>query len=686
LVLRAATVFLSAFLLFEVQPVIARTILPWFGGAPAVWTACMLFFQTLLLVGYALAHAAVRALPLRMQGALLLALAAGALVFLPIAPAAAASTAGTVAPVLAVLVVLARSVALPFLALAMSTPLQQSWAAREPGAASPYRLYALSNAGSLLALLAYPLVVEPWLTTREQATGWSAAFVAFVLMSALGVVRIFRGVRRGELPIESAAAGATPEVLPTPRQRWLWLALPACASTLLLAVTNQLCQEVAVVPLLWIVPLALYLLSFVLCFESDRWYSRSWCVPALLLTLIVLAQSSALGAHAGVLYALPVESLGLFVCCMFCHGELAARRPAARFLTSYYLRVALGGALGAVFVSLLAPLLFRGFDEIYVGLAACGAFAAAFLYRSLPRASPGQRLRNPTLLALLGVVALIATMLGLRVLTRTQPALRELRSFFGVLRVQDLLAPDGSGRMRYLTHGGTRHGQQYGDPELRSAPTTYYGRTSGVGRLLDDPDRKTPLRIGVVGLGAGVLAAYGREGDLFRFYEINPQMIDVAQREFSFLRDSRARIEIAAGDARLLLEGEEGARFDVLVLDAFSSDAIPVHLLTAEAFDLYERRLAPGGVLALHVTTRHLDLGPLIAALVRRSGQLAFEIRSEADDARALLDARWILVTSNREVFERPKIRDAGRPLAVSPASFRVWTDDYSNLLQVLGN
>jgi len=682
LVLRAATVFLSAFLLFEVQPIVARTILPWFGGAPAVWTACMLCFQTLLLAGYALAHAAVRALSLRMQGALLLALAAGALAFLPIAPAAAAVTAGSATPVLDVVVVLARSVALPFLALAASTPLQQSWAAREPGAASPYRLYALSNAGSLLALLAYPLVVEPWLTTRAQATGWSAAFVAFVLMTALGVVRLFR---LGELPLEIAAARATPEVLPPPRQRWLWLALPACASTLLLAVTNQLCQEVAVVPLLWIVPLALYLLSFVLCFESDRWYSRSWCVPALLLTLIVLAQSSAMGAHAGVLYALPVESLGLFVCCMFCHGELAARRPAARFLTSYYLRVALGGALGAVFVSLLAPLLFRGFDEIYVGLAACGSFAAAFLYGSLPRATRGERLRNPTLVAMLGVVALIATMLGLRVLTRTQPGLRERRSFFGVLRVQDLLAPDGRGKMRYLTHGGTRHGQQYGDPERRSEPTTYYGRTSGIGRLLDDPDHDMPRRIGVVGLGAGVLAAYGRAGDRFRFYEINPQMIDVAQREFSFLRDSGAQIEIAAGDARLLLEREEDSRFDVLVLDAFSSDAIPVHLLTAEAFDLYERHLAPDGVLALHVTTRHLDLGPLIAALVRRAGKLAFEIRSEADDARALLDARWILVTSNREVLERPKIRAAGSPLAASPESFRVWTDDYSNLLQVLG-
>jgi hypothetical protein len=402
--LHAGTIFLGAFLLFQVQPIVAKAILPVFGGAPSVWTTCLLFFQTLLLVGYAWAHACTRWFGPRCQGAIHLGLLAVALFGLPIEPATGESPDPAAAPVLVILSRLIRSVAAPYVALCASAPLLQAWFAAARTGRAPYRLFALSNAGSMLALLSYPFVVEPWLTIRSQEIVWSWAFGCFALLCALCVRERWNASDESAsqaTPIAAATRGAATGDAPGQRSRLLWLALSACASTLLLAVTNQICQEIAVVPLLWVLPLGLYLLSFMLCFESERWYSRSWCLPLLVLTLAVMAQAATLGARAGIAYALPVDSIGLFVCCMFCHGELAARRPPPRHLTSFFLHVALGGALGGVFVSLLAPMLFAGFDELYVGLLACGALALAIaascpclpLARSRPSASARTRAR-----------------------------------------------------------------------------------------------------------------------------------------------------------------------------------------------------------------------------------------------------------------------------------------------------
>jgi SAM-dependent methyltransferase len=676
----ACAIFLGAFLLFQIQPILAKAILPWFGGAPAVWTTCMLFFQSLLLVGYAYAHASARLLRPRMQGGLHLVLLVMALCFLPVAPAESGKPTGSMAPVLEILALLSRSVALPFLLLSASSPLLQAWSALGRGRTSPYRLYALSNAGSMLALLTYPVVIEPWLTTRWQEYVWSAAFGGFAVLCALSV----RGLWHAAPPVAAGLEDPAPEAPPGLRQRLLWLALPACAATLLLAVTNQMCQEVAVVPLLWVLPLSVYLLSFILCFASDRWYGRSWCIPVLVLALIVMTQALALGPRVGILYAVPVYSIGLFVCCMFCHGELAARRPSARHLTSFYLMIAVGGALGGAFVTVLAPFLFRGFDELYVGLLACGTLAAGFSLTDPAQRIAGRRLWNPIQLWLGGVVLVIALAFGTRLMARAQPGLRELRNFYGIMRIADLPAPDGKGTLRFLTHGGTRHGQQFQDPERRRLPTTYYGHSCGIGILLDELPKDSPRRVGIVGLGAGILAAYGRPGDTYRFYEINPLVIEVARRDFSFLSDSSATLELVPGDARLSLEREEDQRFDVLVLDAFSSDAIPTHLLTLEAFKLYGRHLAADGVLALHVTTRHLDLGPLVAALAQKEGKAAFEILTPANEDQGILGARWILVTTHRERLAHPRLQAAGQALEVGAEPPRLWTDDYSNLLQVL--
>jgi hypothetical protein len=678
----AGAIFLGAFLLFQVQPIVAKAILPWFGGASSVWTTCMLFFQSLLLAGYGYAHASTRLLGPRAQGLVHLFLLAAALVLLPIVPDSRWVPSGTGSPILAILSVLARCVAVPYILLSATSPLFQAWAAKNASGPAPYRLYALSNVGSMLALLSYPVLIEPWLSTRQQEIGWSFAFGLFALVCAGCVLRLWRSA---DTP-EAAAPADLPSAAPPDRRAWLlWLVLPACAAVLLLAVTNQMCQEVAVVPFLWIVPLSLYLLSFIVTFESDRWYARSWCLPVLVLTLIVLGTACAMGARVGILYGVPVYSAGLFVACMFCHGELAALRPGPRHLTAFYLMIALGGALGGLFVTLVAPLLFRGFDELYVGLIALGSLAAWFSFSDPAYRMAGHRAWNPFLPALIVVVLLIGVLFGGRLLQRTQPGLTELRSFYGTLRILDTPAPDESGMMRLLTHGSTRHGQQFLDAERRGTPTTYFSSQSGIGKLLAELSEAPPRRMGIVGLGAGVLAAYGRPGDTIRFYELSPQVIDVARSYFTFLKDSPATIETVAGDARLSLEREEREPpLDVLVVDAFSSDAIPVHLLTREAFQLYFRRLRPGGVLALHLTTRHLDLGPQVAALARAVGKSAWEIETPADDRRGIMDAKWILVTADGALLGRPRLRDAGHPPGAGAAPPRLWTDDYSNLFQVL--
>jgi SAM-dependent methyltransferase len=678
----AGAIFLGAFLLFQVQPIVAKAILPWYGGAPAVWTTCMLFFQTLLLGGYAYAHATASKLSPRGQALLHLLLLGAALFTLPITPKQPGAAVGTEAPILEILTLLLRTVGASYFILASTSPLLQSWSALAGGGA-PYRLYALSNVGSMLALLSYPVAIEPWLTTRQQELVWSCAFVAFGLLTGLSAALVRKASPPSPSPSAAEAAAEAPA--PTTAQRLLWVALPACASTLLLAVTNQMCQEVAVVPFLWLVPLSLYLLSFILPFESDRWYSRSWCVPALALVLVVLTSAAAMGARAGILYGVPVYSGGLFICCLFCHGELAARRPAPRYLTSYYLLMSVGGALGGVFVSLVAPLVFRGFDELYVGLMACGALAAGLSIADPANIIAGRRMWNPMHLWIVGVVGLIGFVLGLRLLQRTRPGLQELRDFYGTIRVTELPSPDGRGTIRFLTHVGTRHGQQFTDPERRRKPTSYFTHRCGIGMLLDELAAEPPRRMGIIGLGAGILATYGRPGDLIRYYELSPRMIDVARRDFTFLSDSKATIEVVPGDARLSLEREAGEPpYDILVGDAFSSDAIPAHLLTREAFQLYAKRLKPGGVLAMNVSTRHLDLGPLIKGLAETIGMSAVEIDTPTDEEGAALNARWILMTSDRALLERPRIRDAARdPSGGAPAP-RLWTDDYSNLLQVL--
>ncbi|HVP00825.1 MAG TPA: fused MFS/spermidine synthase [Bryobacteraceae bacterium] len=652
-----ATIFLSAFLLFLIQPIFAKLILPWFGGSSAVWTTCLVFFQTALLAGYAYAHCLTRRIGARAQPMIHGALLAASLLLLPVMPGDRWKPSGEGDPALLILLMLTVVLGLPYFLLSSTSPLLQKWLAR--GGSQPYRLFALSNAGSLLALAAYPIWIEPHVPTRAQDLWWSAGFAVFV---ALCGVAAWLGRPPADAPITEPPA----EV---PKNSAAWLLLAATGSMLLVSTTNHLTQNVAAVPFLWILPLAAYLLSFIICFESPRWYKRGIFLRLLAVTLGSLAYALYdIQVSDAIVVAIPLFTIGLFVACMFCHGELSRLKPEARQLTSFYLMIALGGALGAIFTGLIAPRIFAGIYEFPLSL----ILAAALAFWLNWREGWAQRL-------LWTAVTLAAMMaLGEEVRGYHKDALAMTRSFYGSLRVVESVR--GGGRARTLYHGTVQHGAQYLDAR-RTEPTAYFGPESGAGIVLRFCC-ETPKRVGIIGLGAGTLAAYGRPGDAFRFYEINPQVIELARSHFTYLSDSKASVDISLGDARLSLERESGEPYDIFLADAFSGDAIPVHLLTNEAFDLYLRRLKPSGILAVHVSNQYLDLPPVVALLASAHGLTARLVESPKDDAHLYSLADWIVMSRDASFFSRPEIAAAARPIAPRPG-LRLWTDDYNNLVQV---
>ncbi len=662
-------VFLGALLLFLLQPMIAKALLPSFGGGAAVWAVCMVFFQALLFLGYLYAHLlAVRAAPeaqARLHRRLLLA----GLAALPLLLLRARGPGGA-DPSLALLGLLLLMTGLPYFTLSSTGPLLQAWLARKGGSVSPYRLYALSNAGSLLALLAYPVLVEPWLPLKWQLGLWAAGYAVFAVFCARAA-----GEAAGWRP--QAAAGAAGPA-PRPGQLLLWLLLAACPSLLLLAVTNHLTQSVAPVPFLWLAPLTLYLLSFIFVFAPARWtWSRAFLpFPVLAAAALALPLYRDMG-DMDLNYLLPLLLGGLFTACLTCHGELARRRPHESRLTWFYLALSLGGAAGGLFVGLLAPRLFNGYYELPIGVSAFVLLTWWAFYRD-------EEARPSPAWILLGIL-----FCGLPVSLWDEARkvdgrlLSAERNFYGTLLVTQE-GSDGPEAVRYLTNGAVLHGAQFQKPEKRGVPTTYYGRESGLGLALRAEGARGPLRVGVIGLGAGTAAAYGRPGDAFRFYEINPLVTDTAERMFSFLGDTPASVEIAEhGDARLALQREPPQNFDLLAVDAFSGDSIPVHLLTKEAFELYFRHLKPDGVLAVHVSSIYLDLEPVVRLAADAAGKKAFAISSgeRAEDASS--SATWVLVGGRPGLYAAADFK--GRAQAIpAPPGRRPWTDDFSDLFGTL--
>ena len=780
----ALTIFTGAFLLFQVQPLIGKYILPWFGGGPGVWTTCMLFFQLLLLVGYAYAHFSSRWLKPRMQAVVHLVLLAAALALLPITPGDSWKPHGGGNPTLQILALLAISLGLPYFVLSATGPLIQQWFSRARPGVSPYRLYALSNVGSLLALLSYPFFFETHFTRKAQAGLWAWGLGAFVLFCGFCALRVWKSETRnpkpegnpkpetrnpktesgvGEIGSAGDAVVADVPVRPSdfgPRPsfgsrisvfgfpRLLWLLLPACASVLLLATTNKLCQDVAVIPFLWVAPLALYLLSFIICFDSPRWYVRFPFALALIAALGGLCWALYNGSDLALYGQVAIYCGGLFICCMVCHGELYRLKPDPIHLTGYYLMIAAGGALGGVLVAVVAPLVFTDYYELHWGLFGCGLLflavcvceragrsnadewrwlACALALASfagldrmlawLPTHAPtiakgwfvGLRIGLGGLLVfwVAGWIArrqfrsfrhwhlLTCAWIGLGLIGLGAILWREAhnsgservyrsRNFYGVLTVCEYEKKDPESHYFLLQHGRITHGLQFVDPAQAMSPVSYYGPGSGIalGVAALPTGRR---RFGVVGLGTGTMAAFGRSGDYLRFYEINPQVQAVATSWFHYLTKCAGNVEVAPGDARLSLENEPPQHFDLLVLDAFSSDAIPVHLLTREAFEVYERHLNTNGVIAVHISNHYLDLEPVVVNLARHFGyKLASIDFDEADEEWWLYSSTWVLLSRNDRIINSPAIRGAASTVKTNDTRVPLWTDDFASLFQIL--
>lgn len=779
----ALTIFTGAFLLFQVQPLIGKFILPWFGGGPGVWTTCLLFFQTLLLGGYAYAHFTSTRLKPKTQAVVHAILLVLSLVMLPIAPSDAWKQHVAGDPTWQILLLLTMSIGLPYLVLSSTGPLMQHWFSRTNPGISPYRLYALSNVGSLLALLSYPAFFEVKFSRHAQANLWSGGLVVFVLFCgycawllwkratapvALGKAVVVAPAAQeivtarpvtteadvADSPAFSAPISTTSAEISAPSSatsgvdKLLWMALPALASVLLLATTNKLSQEIAVIPFLWVLPLSLYLLTFIICFDHARWYHRGLFTALLVVGMAVVAQLIPVGTDAPMRLQIIAYTGTLFIACMVCHGELYRLKPAPERLTSYFLYISAGGALGGFLVAIVAPAVFNDYRELQLGFWLLSYLVGVLCYRHRSReialaAGVGALLTvvvlpwirsqfddsegmKTELLSLLqqhwmylvaAVVVFVACTVdfrgrrfsawqprtgwfvmflsvGLGVVFvmhwagRTEVAvLSASRNFYGTLKVFNYNPNDEEDNYHLLLHGATTHGIQFTAPKKSVMPTTYYADSSGVGRAINALPQG-PRRMGLVGLGTGTLAAYGRQGDYLRIYEINPDVEKLARQHFKYLEYCPAKLDVVMGDARLTMEQEVETgklqKFDLLALDAFSSDAIPVHLLTKEAFDLYLKQVKPDGVIAVHISNRYLNLRPVVEKLAEHFG---LEVATISDDNAPdwwIYATTWMLLSKNKELMAKEDIREVAEPAEPASSSFPLWTDDFASLYSIM--
>jgi hypothetical protein len=679
------TVFLGAFLLFLVEPMAAKQLLPTLGGSSAVWLTCLVFFQVTLLLGYLYAHWLTRdGAPGWRRNLYLasLAIAAVLLVAQRLSPASISQRSDH--PVATIFAALTLTIGLPFLLLGATSPLLQLWFLRTEGGSIPYRLFALSNVGSLVALITYPFVVEPNLTLKLQRTLWSLGFLLYAVLCTL-LARQTGSVGKAVAQTSSVQEGST---IPKTRAaaKWLWFLLPMAAAMQLSSVTAHLTVNIAAIPLLWMLPLAVYLLSFILAFEFPTLYRRGIVVRLLVVMLASLGYAiSKTDVSLPIGVAILFFLVECFLAGLFCHAEAYALRPQRPSETTvFYLLIAAGGAAGTFFIGIASPLIFSANYDLAISFFATAAVAIAVTWHD----GWPQRLLWTTASVLLFIFAIMLHTAYAR------DAMLEVRNFYGTLRVKQTTTPQADPE-RMLLNGTIQHGTQIFGNGLTHTPTTYYAVDSGIGLALrfccdasgSDSARSSdvdhPRNIGVIGLGTGTLAAYGHPGDRIRFYEINPLVRPIAQNLFTYLRDSPAQITFADGDARTSLTREAPQNFDVLAVDAFSGDAIPLHLLTTEAIALYKKHLAPDGIVAFHVSNQYLNLAPEIAQLAIAANMRSRLIESPGEEATGAYRSTWVLLTNSPTFFHRPEVAPAAAETPTTPR-LRPWTDDYSSLLPIL--
>jgi hypothetical protein len=661
--LYALTIFLSAFLLFIVEPMAAKQLLPTLGGSSAVWTTCLVFFSLVLLLGYLYAHWVSSRFDSRKQAVIhILLLTAGLLTLgIRIRPSPAAVSFH---PALTVFRVLVMVIGLPYLALSATTPLLTAWYADSFEGRSPYRLFALSNLASLLALASYPLLIEPGLSMNQQTKWWSGGFLLFaVLCGAIA----WQGRRRvlSSTPEQAASTGH-------PEPFWFLLALGG--GMMLTAVTSHISANIAAIPLLWLPPLALYLLTFILAFQGAWTPIRQSMLRFVLLVVASMAYAlKDIRTQPPIAISVPLFLIGLFVTCFFLHGELYERRPVTSGMTRFYLVTAAGGAAGTLLVGVVAPLVLRANYDLACTLVAVALIALAATWHD------GWGLR---MLWMVGATAAVVV-LSAQVKQYDDDAVALMRNFYGTLRVRESHLPPQSDTDRQLLNGTIEHGAEWFAPQFLGQPLTYYALDSGLGLAMRLCCGTDPKRVGVIGLGTGTVAAYGNRGDVIRFYEINPLVERLASHWFTFLHGSDAKTDVVLGDARLSLASEGPQHFNVIVIDAFSGDAIPVHLLTREALALYRRHLEPDGVIAFHVSNQYINLEPVVAAIAADAGLHAVSVHSHGDDQNGLYYADWILVTANQVFLGQPEVVNNAFPTPVQ-AGVRLWTDNYSSVFPLL--
>ena len=748
----ALTIFIGAFLLFQVQPLVGKFILPWFGGGPGVWTTCLLFFQSVLLGGYAYAHLSTSRLSPRRQVMLHGLLLLVSLALLPITPSDGWKSDLGGDPNLRILLLLTATIGLPYFVLSSTGPLMQQWFSQTHPGVSPYRLYALSNVGSLVALLSYPAYFEVMFSRHTQARMWSAGLAVFTILCGVCAWIVWRrSPSTAPIACDAAVADTVPSgpgEAPSAGDRCLWIVLPMVATVLLLATTNKISQEIAVVPFLWVLPLALYLLSFIVCFDHARWYHRPTFIALLVMGMAAAVQILTTGNDAPMRLQIAVHTAVLFLACMVCHGELYRLKPPPVRLTSYFLLISLGGALGGLFVAVVAPALLSDYRELQLGLWLLSYLLAVLCFRHASREiayaaaigavggiavvpglntllADGRPLRQESLTFLgdnwpwitAGAAAFILGAVDVRrlrlspdwqprlavfvmalsvelgvvfVITsedrRRDDILIATRNFYGTLKVVNYYPNDADNHCHLLRHGATTHGLQFVRGDRAIIPTTYYAARSGVGLAIDSLPQ-TPRRLGLVGLGTGTLAAYARPGDHLRIYEINPDVAELAREHFTYLDSCQGTVDIVMGDARLMMEREvatgNAQQFDLLALDAFSSDAIPVHLLTREAFQTYLRQIGDDGVIAVHISNRYLDLRPVVERLAAEFGLSTVCISDDGEADWWVYATTWVLVSRNQTLLAGEDIA-AAADIAGNPEPGPLWTDDFASLSTIL--